>query len=226
VRTAIETARALGLTEHLGVRLDSGDLDHLARGARELLDDAGLPGARIFASGGLDEHEVSELVRAGAPVDAFGIGTQLGVSADAPYVDSVYKLVEYGGRPVMKLSAAKVTAPGRKQVWRSTGDGEHEDVLGLRDEAGPPGSTPLLDPAMRGGRRTADPPSIAAMRARFEADLRRVPAKARRLRHAEHVRVPKSEALRALTDEARRDALARAGIDERRGRPARDRASD
>ena len=99
-------------TARSGVRLDSGDLDALARGARALLDEAGLAQARIFASGGLDELEVHELVRAGAPVDAFGIGTQMGVSADAPYVDSVYKLVEYDGRPVMKLSSAKVSPPG------------------------------------------------------------------------------------------------------------------
>ena len=100
------------------VRLDSGDLDRLSREVRRILDHAGLRQAKIFASGGLDEHEVAELVRAGAPVDAFGIGTQMGVSADAPYVDTVYKLVEYDGRPVLKLSPAKATAPGAKQVWR------------------------------------------------------------------------------------------------------------
>ena len=99
VRTAIETVRDLGLDGTLAVRLDSGDLDALSRDARALLDDAGLRHARIFASGGLDEHEVHELVQAGAPVDAFGIGTQIGVAADAPYIDSVYKLVEYDGRP-------------------------------------------------------------------------------------------------------------------------------
>ena len=118
------------------VRLDSGDLDALARSARELLDAAGLTDARIFASGGLDELEVDELVKAGAPVDAFGIGTQMGVSADAPYVDSVYKLTEYDGEPKLKLSSEKATAPGRKQVWRS-GAG---DLLALRDEAGPDGA--------------------------------------------------------------------------------------
>ena len=74
----------MDLTGEVGVRLDSGDLDRLSREARRLLDRAGLDRAKIFASGGLDEHEVAELVRAGAPVDAFGIGTQLGVSADAP----------------------------------------------------------------------------------------------------------------------------------------------
>ena len=114
VRTAIDTTGPRARRD-LGVRLDSGDLDTLSRATRSVLDDAGLPQARIFASGGLDELEVHELVRAG-PVDAFGVGTQFGVSADAPYVDSVYKLVEYDGGPVMKLSSEKASAPGRKQI--------------------------------------------------------------------------------------------------------------
>ena len=79
-------------------------------------------------------------MRAGAPVDAFGIGTQMGVSADAPYVDSVYKLTEYDGEPKLKLSSAKATAPGRKQVWRSAAG----DLLTLRDEPGPEAAEPLL----------------------------------------------------------------------------------
>ena len=77
-------------------------------------------GARID----LAEVEVDRLVRGGAPIDAFGIGTRMGVSADAPYLDSAYKLVEYDGRPILKLSAQKVTEPGRKQVFRGP-DGEH-----------------------------------------------------------------------------------------------------
>ena len=206
VRTAIDTIRTLDLDGRLGIRLDSGDLDALARGARSLLDDAGLPHARIFASGGLDEHEVHELVQAGAPVDAFGVGTQLGVSADAPYVDSVYKLTEYDGRPVLKLSAGKASAPGRKQVWR----GPAGDLIALRDErSGPPDGAPLLEPVMRGGRRLADAPSLADARERFRADLATVPTKALRLMHPEHVAVPKSEALQALTERTRADARGR-----------------
>ena len=211
VRTAIDVARSLGVTERLGVRLDSGNLDHLARESRKLLDDAGLASARIFASGGLDEHEVAELVKADAPVDAFGVGTQLGVSADAPYVDSVYKLVEYDGQPTMKLSSGKVSAPGRKQVWRRT-DGEHADVLGLRDEPSPPGMVPLLEPVMRGGSRLAPSPPLAELRATFERDLARVPAKALRLRRAEHVEVVRTPALDALTHRAHGEALDRAGL--------------
>jgi nicotinate phosphoribosyltransferase len=210
VRNAIEVIRAGSLSGRIGVRLDSGDLDHLAREARRILDEAGLPDARIFASGGLDEHEVDELVRADAPVDAFGIGTQLGVSADAPYVDSVYKLVESDGEPVVKLSAAKQTAPGRKQAWR----GRDHDVLTLRDEAVPGnGLEPLLWPAMTAGERVEPPASIEAMRERFETDLATLPTKARRLRHAEPVEVRRSSALVALTTSAREDALRRAGVE-------------
>jgi len=100
------------------IRLDSGDMLDLARKARVILDEAGLREVQIFASGGLDEFEVDELLRAGAPIDAFGVGTKVGVSADAPWTDCAYKLVEYAGRPVLKLSTKKQTLPGPKQVFR------------------------------------------------------------------------------------------------------------
>jgi len=210
VRAAIDTILELGLEGELGVRLDSGDLDALARAARSLLDEAGMPHARIFASGGLDELEVRELVRAGAPVDAFGVGTQLGVSADAPYIDSVYKLVEYDGHAVMKLSSAKVSPPGRKQVWRRD-LAEHDDVLSLRDEAGPGDAAPMLELAMRGGRRIAPAPALAETRTRFAADLALVPPKARRLSHPERVAISHSAALHELTSRTRDEAEHRAG---------------
>ena len=149
VKNAIETARDLGITGRIGIRLDSGDLDALSREARRMLDAAQLPHARIFASGGLDELQVDALVRAGAPIDAFGVGTQMGVSADAPYVDSVYKLVDYAGHQVMKLSTMKQTAPGAKQVWRD----DSGDLVALREEPAIPGAEPLLEIAMQDGKR-------------------------------------------------------------------------
>jgi nicotinate phosphoribosyltransferase len=133
-RRAVVVARELGESGHRlgGIRLDSGDLVDLSRGAREILDAAGLEDVLIFASGGLDEHELTRLLEAGASVDGFGIGTAMGVSADAPYLDMVYKLVELDGRPVLKLSEGKATLPGRKQVWRVRYDGSaRHDVLGL-----------------------------------------------------------------------------------------------
>ena len=208
VRTAVRVIRELGLADRLGIRLDSGDLAALSREARRILDEAGLPSVRIFASGGLDEYDLEELARSGAPIDAFGVGTKMGVSADAPYLDSVYKLVEYAGRPVVKLATDKVTLPGRKQVFRGPGG----DVIGLRDEDPPRGAEPLLVPVMRGGRRTEPPGTIAEARARVEADLERLPEEARRIRDPEAPEPAISERLARLATEARADALRRAGV--------------
>jgi nicotinate phosphoribosyltransferase len=213
VRTAVDVIRELGLEGPIGVRLDSGDLDHLAREARTILDEAGLPQARIFASGGLDEFEVAELVRAGAPVDAFGIGTAMGVSADAPALDTVYKLVEYDGHPAMKLSAAKASAPGRKQVWRD--HGTKGDVLGLADEPGPDGWEPLLEPVMAGGAMLHPTPTLEHTKERFARDLAALPTKAKRLSRPEQVTLRRSAALDALTDDTREDVLERAGLVDR-----------
>jgi nicotinate phosphoribosyltransferase len=205
VGTAIETIHRLNISRGLGIRLDSGDLDRLSRQAREMLDGADLPQVRIFASGGLDEVEVDALVRGGAPIDAFGIGTQMGVSADAPYVDSVYKMTEYEGRPVLKLSASKATAPGRKQAFRSPGG----ETLGLRDEELP--GERLLVPVMQAGNRIGEAATIDEMRERFRADLPGLPDGARRLLEPEPVKVEHSLALRTLSAEARATALRRSG---------------
>lgn len=208
VRTAIEVIRELGLRDNLGIRLDSGDLDELSRESRAVLDRAGLTGARIFASGGLDEFEVDRLVRAGAPIDAFGVGTRIGVSADAPTLDSAYKLVEYDGRPMMKLSSNKTSAPGRKQVFR----GPSGDTIGLRDEPLPEDCEPLLVPVMRDGDRTGPHRTLETARALFRADLEVLPEAALRIERPE-ARAPRtSDALGALTERARLDALRRVGV--------------
>jgi nicotinate phosphoribosyltransferase len=200
VRAAIEAIRELGLAENLAIRLDSGDLDALSRDARSALDEAGLRGVRIVASGGLGEIDVAELVASGAPIDVFGIGTQLGVSADAPGMDSVYKLVEFDGRPMMKLSPAKSTLPGRKQVFRAAG----RDVLSLRDDPAPEGGIPLLEQVMAAGRRTRAAPPLAESRARLEDDLAWLPADAKRLSSPSPVSIEISPALHRLTDETRK----------------------
>ncbi|MEU0220477.1 nicotinate phosphoribosyltransferase, partial [Streptomyces sp. NPDC006265] len=173
----------------------------LAVRARSILDDAGLPDVRIIASGGLDEYAVDELVRSGVPIDTYAVGTRVGVSADAPYLDSAYKMVAYDGRPVMKLSSAKVTAPGRKQVFRRPG---YADVIGLADEQPPDGGRPLLETVMRGGQRTGTRPSLAECRERFTADLGRLPSAARRIRAPVPPRATASERLSALAAHVRR----------------------
>ncbi len=211
VRTAIEVIEELGLegSETLGIRLDSGDLHELSHAARKLLDEAGLEGVRIFVSGGLDEVEVDRLVRGGAPIDAFGIGTRMGVSADAPYLDSAYKLVEYDGRPILKLSAQKVTEPGRKQVFR----GPDGDVIGLRDEAVAEEHEPMLVPVMRDGRRTGPHRTLDTSRALFRSDLEHVPDAARAVVDPVAPTPKISGRLNELYEEARAEALRRAGLD-------------
>ncbi|WP_236238774.1 nicotinate phosphoribosyltransferase [Streptomyces sp. CC228A] len=211
--TAARVLRDLDRGAGCGVRLDSGDLDALSRRTRELLDAAGLPEVRIVVSGGLDEYGVDALVGAGAPVDVYAVGSKVGTSADAPYLDSAYKLVEYDGRPVMKLSSAKVTAPGCKQVFRTPGG---PDVLALRDEPRPEGAEPLLRTVMRGGRRLGPPDDLASAHARFVRDVTALPAAARRVRDPEPPVPRVSPRLAALTEAVRgrlveRTAAARRG---------------
>jgi len=204
VRRAVGVIRDLGLGGSLGVRLDSGDLEQLARQARGILDQAGLEQVRIFASGGLDEHDVDHLVRSGAPIDAFGVGTRLGVSADAPYLDAVYKLVAYGDRAVAKLSPGKATAPGAKQVFRGPG---LADVVAVRDEPAPEGATPLLESVMLDGRRTAPVTTLAQARERFEADLLALPPQAATLADPVPPAVRTSERLQELSRTTRERLL-------------------
>ncbi|MFI9292176.1 nicotinate phosphoribosyltransferase [Streptomyces gardneri] len=180
VATAARVLKDLGPGPGCGIRLDGGDLFALARRARTALDEAGLRDVQIIASGGLDEYGVDALVRAGAPIDVYAVGAKVGTAADAPYLDAAYELVEYAGQPVMKLSSAKVTAPGRKQVHRGPG---LRDVIGLANEEPPEGTEALLRTVMRGGLRTEPPDTLEAARARFEADLAALPEEARRIDH-------------------------------------------
>ncbi|MFL5283907.1 MAG: nicotinate phosphoribosyltransferase [Rhodopila sp.] len=157
------------------VRLDSGDLGRHARAVRAILDAAGQPGIRIFASGGLDEDSLLSLCRDGAPIDGFGIGTSLAVAADAPVLDCAYKLQEYAGRPKRKLSEGKATWPGRKQVWRHYHDDGTiaGDVVALLGEAIT--GEPLLRPVMRGGKCLGDVLTVHQARIRAASCLARLP---------------------------------------------------
>jgi nicotinate phosphoribosyltransferase len=209
VAKAIEVIGHLGLEDRAAIRLDSGDLTALAVEARRLLDDAGLPEVRIFASGGLDEHDLARFVTLGAPIDAAGIGSRMGVSADEPSLDSAYKLVAYDGRPVAKLSTGKATLPGAKQVFRRPG---MRDTIGLRDEPIPTGSLPILQPVMIAGRPLPGDQSLAAARARFEADLAELPESAWDLTAPKPVVAETSRLLRRLTEEVQASARAQGGL--------------
>ncbi|HSA53977.1 MAG TPA: nicotinate phosphoribosyltransferase, partial [Yinghuangia sp.] len=120
---------------------------------------------------------------------------------DAPFLDSAYKMVEYDGRPVMKLSSAKVTAPGPKQVFRRPA---FDDVIGLRGEPPPEKGIPLLETVMRNGQRTRRRPTLAESATRFAGDLAGLPAAARRIRAPQAPRAATSAQLGALTERVRR----------------------
>jgi nicotinate phosphoribosyltransferase len=201
-RKAVAVARELEARGHrlAGVRLDSGDIVALAKAVRAVLDEAGLTYVRIFVSGGLDEHEIARFLGAGAPIDAFGVGTRMDVSADAPYLDMAYKLVIYEGRYVLKTSTGKETWTGEKQVYRRSGpDGRLAgDVLALRDEPPPPGARPLLRTFMQGGRLVEPLPALPAIRERCAAEIASLPEEVRRLTGAGAYPVQYSEALVGL----------------------------
>ncbi len=173
VENVIRLASELGPEFRVsGVRLDSGDLAKHARDVRRKLDAAGLQRVKIFASSSLDEYEIQRLVSAGAPIDGFGVGTHLGTSSDAPFLDTAYKLTEYAGKPKMKLSESKATLPGRKQIFREKVAGQAvRDVVGLMQETTVAGD-PLLVKVMENGRRTRsrEPLDVGRERCRAERD--------------------------------------------------------
>jgi nicotinate phosphoribosyltransferase len=158
------------------LRLDSGDLADLSKKARNMLDAAGLNRTSIFASGNLDEYKLAELVRAQAPIEAFGVGTAMVVSSDAPALDITYKLVEYAGKPRCKTSRGKVTLPGHKQVFRSwdPSGSFYFDLVGLAEEltASVAGEfepaanqiTELLKIVYEDGQQVEPPPTLARSR--------------------------------------------------------------
>ncbi len=205
VERIVRLARELGDAFRVGgIRLDSGDLAALATECRHRLDAAGLQHVRIFASGGLDEYRIDALVRSGAPIDGFGVGTHMGVSRDAPELDLVYKLTEYAGEGRIKTSPGKELLPGRKQVFRIEEDGIAVcDVLARHDESQP--GRALLELVMRAGRRLpAGQVSLAAARARTQAELARLPERLCALEPADPpYAVAVSDALRRDAADAR-----------------------
>jgi nicotinate phosphoribosyltransferase len=156
----------------VGVRLDSGDMVDLSKTVRKILDDSGFPEVKIFASSGFDEYKIYEALSQGAEINAFGVGTKVGVSADAPHMDIVYKLVQFDDRPVRKLSPGKVTLAGEKQVFRNTDShGRYvKDIIGLRDDR-IKNSQPLLEKSFDDNARTQPPTSLETIRDRFKENF-------------------------------------------------------
>ncbi|MEX0730359.1 MAG: nicotinate phosphoribosyltransferase [Aquisalimonadaceae bacterium] len=186
-----------------GIRLDSGDLGGLATKARQRLDRAGLQAVKIVASGGLDEWRIRDLLAGGAPIDSFGVGTEMGSVADAPALDFAYKLTEYAGEPRLKNSPGKQLVPGAKQVWRfqdAAGRYTHDEITRreeIRDAAA------LLKPVIRDGEPCTGEPDLEMIRRRSQDALQRMPADMLRLEPM-HTPYPVrfSSALRALRGKA------------------------
>jgi nicotinate phosphoribosyltransferase len=191
---AIRASRASGVRLG-GVRVDSGDIARLAREVRSRFDAAGMQHVLIVASGDLDEFRIETLLAEGAPIDAFGVGTMMVTSYDAPALGGVFKLVaqERAGvaMQVMKLSPDKITEPGVHQVFR----GESGDIIGLDGEAVP--GRRLLERVMTAGR-TLRQPALDDIRAHARREVASLPAAVRRLTEPEAWQVTRSDGLRAL----------------------------
>jgi nicotinate phosphoribosyltransferase len=200
-RRAVRVFKELESTdvELRGVRIDSGDLAPLTRSVRKILDEAGLQAVEIMLSGDLDEYRIKELLDDGAPVDAFGVGTQLGTSGDAPTLGSVYKLVADARGPKIKLSTGKATLPGCKQVYRFERDGIFDhDVIALEIEE-MSGGRPLLHRAMRDGHSVEEPESLSALTQRCRTSLDKLPSRLKSLDQSkEPYAVGRSDQLREL----------------------------
>jgi nicotinate phosphoribosyltransferase len=199
LRNAIEASRDTGVPL-AGVRIDSGDLLAETRQARKLLDAAGLTETRVVASGGLGERRIAELVAAGAPIDTWGVGTELGTSSDSPSLDAAYKLVAYRRdgrwRGVAKTSVGKTDVPGEKQVFRRfAGEQMAGDVIGGAGEQLE--GKPLLVPVMRGGKIVLAE-TMERMQERSHASLAALPPDLRR-GSGEPYPVSFSESLSAAT---------------------------
>jgi len=223
VENAVAVAQTLKETgfQLQGIRLDSGDLFDLSRRSRRILDDAGLREVAIFASGNLNENKIDALLKAGAPIDAFGVGTELVVSSDAPSLDAAYKLVEYKGIPRLKTSQGKLSLPGRKQVFRAVSDTGRPvaDIIGLCEESPetvtrefkqrPAKITTLLASHMRGGRRLLPRPSLAESRERFLESFARLEHAYKALERPDTYPVRHSAALKAMVIDEKLRAEAR-----------------
>ena len=186
-----------------GVRIDSGDLPAISRLVRGVLDEAGLRHSRIIASGDLDEHKIRDLVAGGAPIDAFGVGTQLATSADAPAMSAIYKLVELDVNGIQrftsKLSEDKASLPGAKQVFRDVA----RDVVARSGECGK--GEALLRPVILGGHLVEPLPTLEQARRRAAESLGKFPPALRQLEPAEPWPVIYSRELRALIEQTRRN---------------------
>ena len=206
-RAALEKIIASG-RKPAGVRLDSGDMAADSRWVRRELDRAGWRDVQIFASGDLNEQKIATLLRRGAKIDAFGVGSALVAPTDTTNLSTIYKLVEVerGGktREAAKFSEAKATYPGRKQVFRfsdARGKWKHDEIaLANESSAG----APLLVPFMRDGKRISPAEPLENARSRCAESLKKLPPRLLTLGPAQPYPLRHSKALRALMQQVRK----------------------
>lgn len=184
-----------------GVRIDSGDLAQAASSVRKILDLGDCKDVSILVSGGVDEYVIERLRAAGAPINAYCLGTHLSVSEDAPALDCAYKLTQYAGRPCLKLSQWKETWPGPRQVYRQFDSSGYIgiDVLACEEEIVE--GTALLREVMSNGRRHGPAPSLTASRDYCAEQLRELPPALRTLEHVLQAPVKISHRQHALAAE-------------------------
>jgi len=206
-RKAVEIAKEMAANGQRlqGVRIDSGDLKKLAIEVRRIFDEAGLKSVKIIGSGGLDEFDLADFTVADVPYDSYGVGTKMGVSADAPWFDIAYKLVEYHERPVLKLSTGKVSWPGKKQVFRMRDErGQlQKDVIALREE-NIPGADPLLQKVMASGEVAVRCPTLEEIRDNFMGEFKRLSDPIKAIRNPASYPVEISPQLTKLREEVGR----------------------
>jgi len=168
----------------IGVRLDSGEIGTLARDVRERLDLAGLPGIRIFVSSNVDEYSIDRWLTSGVPIDSFGVGTHFITSSDAPYLDMVYKLVEYEGTPRIKTSPGKTTFPYRRQIVRHCREGvlAYDEVV----RSGQDLIEGLIKPVLINGELVQPLPSLAETKEHCAREIASLPAPFRSLKKQDY----------------------------------------
>jgi len=184
-----------------GVRIDSGDLINHAIKVRKILDEIGCEKVLIVASSDLNEYKIKEIIDQNAPIDAFGVGTELATSRDDPTIAGVYKLIEYNNTPKIKISEEKITYPGIKQVYRvyEKNGKFKEDILTLDDESTPSDSTPLLQPIMKNGELIRKLPEIDDIQAFYRENIKKLPERYKDLNEVQTFELKLSKNLDKLT---------------------------
>ncbi|MFW9782302.1 MAG: nicotinate phosphoribosyltransferase [Candidatus Heimdallarchaeota archaeon] len=185
-----------------GVRIDSGDLIDHSRKVRKILDIHGYNDVIIVASSDLNEYKIKEIIEKDAPIDAFGVGTELATSSDDPTISGVYKLIEYDGKPRIKISEEKLTYPGIKQIFRFYDEEGmfRQDVLALETEKFSSDSEPLLVPIMEKGEIVCKLPFLDEIRQYYLKNIEKLPTKYKELNENHVFELKISDELKTLTN--------------------------